>query len=67
MAKKSEQALRKHTMNLFAGDWETLQMLHPDVGAAEIIRRLVHGHIAKVEAAYEQKTKQLTLNFEDLT
>lgn len=47
MAKDSE--LQKHTLNLFAGDYEELQLMYPDVGAGPIIRRLVREYLAKVQ------------------
>lgn len=47
MAKGSE--LQKHTLNLFAGDYEELQSMYPDVGAGPIIRRLVRDFLAKVQ------------------
>ena len=67
MAKKSEHKLRKHTLNLFAGDYEILQDLHPETGAGAVVRQLIRGHISRIEAAQEQKaTGQLTLNTGDL-
>ena len=47
MAKDETQ---KHTLNLFAGDYEKIQALYPDVGAAPVIRRIVRAFIEQVEA-----------------
>ena len=50
MAKKAEEDLTKHTLNLFPGDYAKLQELYPDLGAGPVIRRLVRDFINKVEA-----------------
>jgi hypothetical protein len=42
--------LQKVTLNLFRGDYETLQALFPDNGAGPIIRQLVRDFIARTEA-----------------
>ena len=47
---KAETELQKHTLNLFPGDYAKLQELYPDIGAATIIRRIVHKFIEQVEA-----------------
>lgn len=41
--------LQKHTLNLFPGDYAKLQELYPDIGAATIIRRIVHRFIEQIE------------------
>lgn len=41
--------LQKHTLNLFPGDYAKLQQFFPDVGAATIIRRVVHRFIEQIE------------------
>jgi hypothetical protein len=45
-----EGNLQKHTLNLFSGDYERLQLLYPDVGAGPIIRRILRWYIGRVEA-----------------
>ena len=40
-----DRDLQKHTLNLFAGDFDKLQRLYPDVGAAAVVRRLVQKHV----------------------
>ena len=42
--------LQKHTLNLFAGDYEKLQLLYPDHGAGPIIRSIVHKFIEQCES-----------------
>lgn len=49
--KKEVRPVRKHTLNLFEGDYEKLQSIYPDLGAGFIIRRLVSKHISQIEAA----------------
>lgn len=39
--------LTKHTLHLFAGDYAALQAMHPDVGAAHIIRTIVKAYLKK--------------------
>lgn len=40
-----EEPLHRHNVHLFAGDYERLQNLYPDFGAAIIIRNLVRNHL----------------------
>ena len=41
--------LQKHTLNLFPGDYAKLQDLYSDIGAATIIRRVIHAFIEQIE------------------
>lgn len=50
MANSSSGNLTRHSMFLYKGDYTELQDLFPDVGAAVIIRNLVHAYIAKNKA-----------------
>lgn len=43
--------LQKHTLNLFAGDYEELQHLYPDHGAGPIIRSIVRRFIEQCKSA----------------
>lgn len=43
--------LQKHTLNLFVGDYEKLQLLFPQQGAGPIIRQILHDFIARCEAS----------------
>lgn len=59
MAKASNKdPLQKHTMNLFAGDFEALSLIYPELGAAVVIRRLVRMHIEKCEASLPEPSKK---------
>lgn len=52
MARKSEPAeMTKHTLNLYAGDYQKLQSMFPETGAAIIIRKIIRKHIERIEAA----------------
>lgn len=42
--------LQKHTLNLFAGDYDRLQALFPDLSAAVVIRKIVREFADKCEA-----------------
>lgn len=42
--------LQKHTLNLFAGDYEKLQSLYPDHGAGPIIRSIIRKFIEQCES-----------------
>lgn len=44
------EELQKHTLNLFAGDYEKLQELYPDHGAGPIIRSVIHKFIEQCES-----------------
>jgi hypothetical protein len=46
---REDEKLTKHTFHLYDGDVKKLQDLHPEVGAAVIIRKLVRAHIEKIE------------------
>jgi len=41
--------LQSHTLNLCRGDYEKIQEMYPDVGAATIIRRVVRKFIEQIE------------------
>lgn len=42
--------LQKHTLNLWAGDYERLQVLYPDTGAGPVIRTIVRRFVEQCEA-----------------
>lgn len=46
--RKSKDSLQKHTLQLFEGDYAKLQELHPEVGAASIIRTIIRQYILKL-------------------
>lgn len=46
---KGKTELQKHTLNLTPGDYAKLQGYYPDIGAATIIRRIVHRYVENIE------------------
>ena len=46
--------LQKHTLNLFAGDYEKLQQLYPDHGAGPIIRSVIRKFLEQCEAGQHE-------------
>ena len=59
MPRLSDEPLHKHTLLLFEGDYNRLQEIYPEVGAAVIIRQLVRGHIKKFEKSTDPSTVKL--------
>ena len=56
MARREDHSISKHTLNLYAGDYAKLQSLYSTrVGAAKIIRDIIHAHIRKIEEDAAQK------------
>ena len=55
--RKSKDALQKHTLQLFEGDYAKLQDLHPEVGAAAVIRQIIRQYILKISPPVEMKLK----------
>ena len=54
MAHKSKVPLQRVTINLYAGDFERLTNLFPDITATRAIRELVRGIILQTEARSNQ-------------
>lgn len=48
MKRKEDRPLSKHTLNLYEGQLDKLQELHPRLGAARVIRKMVDEHIRYV-------------------
>lgn len=57
-----DEDLQKHTLNLFAGDYEKLKEFYPDTGAGAIIRRLVRKFIQNIEKQGEPVSIDLSIN-----
>jgi hypothetical protein len=56
MRRREDREITKHTLNLYAGDYAKLQNLYSTrIGAAKIIRDIVHAHIRKIEEDAAQK------------
>jgi aspartate/tyrosine/aromatic aminotransferase len=62
MRRREDRAITKHTLNLYAGDYAKLQSLYGSrVGAAKIIRDVMHAHIRKIEEDAAQKVARPVL------
>ena len=59
---KSDDALKKHTLNLYEGDYKRIGDHYPDVGAGTVIRKLVRTHLDKLEPPIDLKTIKETLD-----
>lgn len=68
MKRKESKPLTKHTLNLYEGQAEKLQTLHPRLGAAYVIRKLIDKHIEEAEklAAEAVPEPQVEINIEEL-
>ena len=49
MKRKEAEPLMKVCLNLYDGDFQRLQSLHPKIGAGKVIRTLVHSYIKSIE------------------
>lgn len=60
MKRREREPLEKVCINLFEGDMNALQELHPRVGAGRAIRELVRSHILLVrqKATEDQRLKE---------
>lgn len=60
MRRREDKAITKHTLNLYQGDYQFLQVHYGSrIGAAKIIRDLVHIHVKKVRSKAEQTPEVL--------
>jgi hypothetical protein len=66
--RKETKPLTKHTLNLYEGQAEKLQTLHPRLGAAYVIRKLIDKHIgdAEAQAALAVPVPKMEVNIEEL-
>lgn len=55
MKNKESRPITKHTLNLYAGQLDTLQTLHPRLRAAKVIRTLIDDHIRSVAEGAAQR------------
>jgi hypothetical protein len=63
MKRREDRAISKHTLNLYAGDYAKLQALYTNrIGAAKIIRDIIHAHIRSIEENAAQR-----LPFEEMS
>ena len=50
MRRREDFALRRHTLNLFEGDFERLQAIHGTrIGASKVIRDLIRSHLKEID------------------
>lgn len=62
MRRREARAITKHTLNLYVGDYNKLQDLYTTrVGAAKVIRDIVHAHIRKIEEDAMQRMNLVPL------
>lgn len=69
MKRKEDRPISKHTLNLYAGQLDKLQELHPRLGAAKVIRTLVDDHIRAVAEGLNQIAEPLpepNVNIEEI-
>jgi hypothetical protein len=60
MRRREDRAIAKHTLNLYLGDYQALQTYYGSrIGAAKIIRDIVHVHVKKIKGKAEQTTETL--------
>lgn len=55
MKRKETAPLTKHTLNLYEGQLDKLQELHPRLGAAKVIRTLIDDHLRNVAEGAAQR------------
>lgn len=55
MKRREDRPITKHTLNLYAGQLDKLQELHPRLGAAKVIRTLIEDHIRSVAEGAAQR------------
>ncbi len=55
MKRREDKPISKHTLNLYKGQLDMLQELHPRLGAAKVIRTLIQDHIRKHQEGAEQQ------------
>lgn len=55
MKRKESRPLSKHTLNMYVGQLDKLQELHPRLGAAKVIRTLVDDHLRSIAEGAAQR------------
>lgn len=58
MIRKEAYPLEKITLKLRKGDFKWLQDMHPELGAAKVVRQLIITHIKRVEAKTQDDRHQ---------
>lgn len=61
MRRREDFALRRHTLNLFDGDFERLQDIHGTrIGASKVIRDLIRTHLKEIDRNVEAHSERTT-------
>lgn len=61
MRRKEDHPLKKHTLNLYEGDFDRLIMLYDRLGAGKVVRTLVRAHLRKIDAQAAQFLPEIDL------
>ncbi len=56
-----KEPVQKHTLNLYEGDFEAVQRMHPEIGASVVIRRLVRRYIKDMTPVVEAPKEAVRL------
>lgn len=68
MKRSDGRPISKHTINLYAGDYPKLQRMYPSrLGAAKVIRELVHSYLRRIEENAAQRLPLMEALDIDLT
>jgi hypothetical protein len=59
MKRREDRPITKHTLNLYAGQLDKLQEMHPRLGAAKVIRTLIEDHIRSVAEGVAQRIEPI--------
>jgi hypothetical protein len=62
MKRRESRPITKHTLNLFAGQLDKLQELHPRLGAARVVRQLVENHIIAATAGTAKALEEVPVD-----
>ena len=62
MGKASPFELQKHTVNLYAGDFDKLSTLFPNADKSTVLRNILHDFIAKIEAGSVKELPQVEVS-----
>lgn len=59
MRRSESRPLSKHTLNLYAGQYDRLQELYPRLGAAMVIRTVIEDHLRSIAESAAQKLEPI--------
>jgi hypothetical protein len=58
---KEIEPIQKHTLNLYEGDFDCIQRMFPQLGAAKVIRTLVRRYVKENK---DKNTQQINIEVE---